>query len=110
MKIEARFHKAALKHRRSPTAETWFALGTLLAETPREAARALCKAEGLGKVDPIACWKRCVKLAPKHAQAWYSLAVVTMPPPGEDDLARVREAERYLKRAIEADPRGKKLK
>ena len=144
MELEARFHRTAVRHRRAPTAETWFALGKILAETPQDEARALCKAEGLdGDVDPIACWKRCVKLAPKHVEAWHllgeayvaledhanavrafnravkldphlaaawnHLAVLTMPAPGEEDLARVRRAERYLKRAIEEDPRGKKL-
>lgn len=53
--------------------------------------------------------KRSVKLDPRDAWAWNNLAVLTMPAPGEDDPARVRRAERYLRRAIEADPRGKKL-
>jgi hypothetical protein len=34
---------------------------------------------------------------------------LTLPAPGETDLTRVRRAERYLRRAIEEDPRGKKL-
>jgi len=98
-------------------------------------------ADGLG--DPITCWRRCVRLAPRHADAWHrlgqayfelgeqakatlalkravklaphvpaawnKLAILTMPAPGDEDLARVRRAERYLRRAIEEDPRGKKL-
>src|SRR5439155_24252711 len=97
--------------------------------------------EGIG--DPIACWRRCVKLAPDHADAWHrlgqayydaddrsnatralkravkldphdaaawnNLAVLTLPAPDEDDPGRLRRAERYLRRAIEEDPRGKKL-
>ena len=53
--------------------------------------------------------RRAVKLAPKVAAAWNRLAILTMPEPGDEDLARVRRAERYLRRAIEADPRGKQL-
>jgi tetratricopeptide (TPR) repeat protein len=51
---------------------------------------------------------RAVKLDPRDAIAWNQLAVMTLSAPG-DDLARVRRAERFLQRAIEADPRGKKL-
>jgi len=53
--------------------------------------------------------KRVVKLSPKNALAWNMLAVMTLPAPGEDNPSAVTKAERYLRRAIEADPRGKKL-
>jgi tetratricopeptide (TPR) repeat protein len=53
--------------------------------------------------------KRAVKLDPHDATAWNNLAVLTLPAPGEEDPARVRRAELYLRRAIEEDPRGKKL-
>ena len=98
-------------------------------------------AKGVG--DPITCWRRCVRVAPKHADAWHrlghayfelddrgnatkaltravkldprdatawnKLAILTLPGPGEEDDKRVRRAERYLRRAIDEDPRGKKL-
>jgi tetratricopeptide (TPR) repeat protein len=52
---------------------------------------------------------RVVKLDPKDAVAWNRLAILTLPGPGEEDHARFDRAERYLRRAIEADRRGKKL-
>jgi cytochrome c-type biogenesis protein CcmH/NrfG len=52
---------------------------------------------------------RAVKLDPHVATAWNKLAILTLPEPGEDDPRRVRRAERYLRRAIDEDPRGKKL-
>src|SRR5882724_6611724 len=140
--LRKRFQQVSTRHRRSATAASYFALGTILADAydlSAELGREL--SEGLG--DPIACWKRCVRLAPSHADAWCrlgqayyerddrvnaaralkravkldprdasawnNLAVLTLPAPGEDDPASVRRAERYLRRAIEADPRGKKL-
>jgi cytochrome c-type biogenesis protein CcmH/NrfG len=54
-------------------------------------------------------FKRAVKLDPRNAKAWNTLAVLTLPAPGDEDLARLRRAERYLRAAIEADPRGAKL-
>ena len=145
--LRARFHRAATRHRRGPTATTWFALGTLFAEAAAQAPdilQALRDEESLDQnVDAIECWRRSAKLAPKRAdiwhrlgvayeaiddranavkaltravkldarlaEAWNKLAILTLPAPGEDDLARVRRAERYLRRAIEADPRGRKL-
>jgi tetratricopeptide (TPR) repeat protein len=140
--LRRRFQQSITRHKRAASAASWFALGTLLAEA--EAVSSALAAElsaGLG--DPIACWRKCVKLAPSHAdawqrlghaydergdrtnaeralkrvvklapknaEAWNRLAVLTLPAPGEDDPARVRRAERYLRRAIEEDPRGKKL-
>jgi tetratricopeptide (TPR) repeat protein len=145
--IRDRFQRAVARHRRRMTAETWFALGTILAEangTAGELSHELREAEGLGdKLDPIACWKKCVGLAPRHAAAWHrlaeayfelddhgragpalrralkldphvaaawnKLAILTLAPAEEIDLARVRRAERYLRRAIAEDPRGRKL-
>lgn len=53
--------------------------------------------------------RRAVKLDPHVPAAWNNLAILTFPLPGVDDPASVRRAERYLRRAIEEDPRGKKL-
>ncbi len=140
--LRKRFQQTITRHRRSATAASWFTLGTLLSEAYDllpELGEEL--SEGLG--DPIACWRRCVKLAPSRADAWHrlghayyerddrvnaaralkravkldphdatawnNLAVLTLPAPGEEDPARVRRAERDLRRAIEEDPRGKKL-
>ncbi|HEY5951635.1 MAG TPA: tetratricopeptide repeat protein, partial [Kofleriaceae bacterium] len=140
--LRKRFQQLSKRHQRAATATTWFALGTTLAEASElsaELAREL--AEGLG--DPVTCWRKCVRLAPTHSDAWHRLgqayfelgdlanasralkravkldphvpsawnrlAILTFPAPGEEDLARVRRAERYLRRAIEEDPRGKKL-
>jgi cytochrome c-type biogenesis protein CcmH/NrfG len=140
--LRKRFELLVKRHRRAATAASWFALGAILAEASgvsHELGREL--AEGLG--DPITCWRRCVRLAPNHADAWHRLgqayyelddvanasralkravkldphvpaawnrlAMLTFPPPGDEDLARVRRAERYLRRAIEEDPRGKRL-
>lgn len=140
--IRKQFEQTIKRHHRRETATSWFALGTLLAD-----AFALSPAlgeelsEGLG--DPIACWRRCVKLSPGRADAWHRLgqayfdrddrvnaqralkravklephvaaawnrlAILTLTESGEDEPARVRRAERYLRRAIEEDPRGKKL-
>ena len=61
------------------------------------------------EVNAARALKRAVKHDPRDAWAWNTLAVLTMPAAGEDDPARVRRAERYLRRAIEVDPRGKKL-
>lgn len=140
--LRKRYEQTIKKHRRSATAASWFTLGTILAEAS-ELSSELASELGDGLGDPIACWKKCVRLAPTHAEAWEQLglalyeqddrasaeralkrvvkltpknamawnmlAVMTLPAPGEDDPARVTRAERYLKRAIEADPRGKKL-
>ena len=140
--LRKRFQQTLTKHRRSATATTWFALGTLLAEAHAlspDLVREL--ANGLG--DAVACWKKCVKLDPDRkdawrrlgdayvelddrasavravtravkldphdAASWNRLAVLTLPAPGDDDPARLKRAERYLRRAIEEDPRGKKL-
>lgn len=140
--LRKQFQQLVKRHQRAATAATWFALGTIVAEASDvsgELGRELAEAIG----DPITCWRRCVRLAPRHANAWHrlgqayfelddlvnaaralkravkldphvpaawnQLAMLTFPPPGEDDLARVRRAERYLLRAIEEDPRGKKL-
>lgn len=142
--LRKRFDRAAARHRRTATATSWYTLGTLLAdayELSRELGEELSK--GIG--DPITCWRRCVRLSPKHADAWHllgqayfqlddranaeralkravklaphvpsawnNLAILTLlPAEGGDDAARLRRAERYLRRAIAEDPRGKKLR
>ncbi len=140
--LRKRFHQTITKHRRTATAASWFTLGTLLAEA-RGMSAALAEELGEGVGEPIACWRKCVKLAPKHADAWHrlgrayfdlddrenaaralkravkpdphvpdawnKLAILTLVDASEADAARVRRAERYLRRAIEEDPRGKKL-
>ena len=53
--------------------------------------------------------KRAVKHDPHDANSWNALGVLALPEATDDDLASVRRAERYLRRAIEEDPRGKKL-
>lgn len=140
--LRKRFHQTITKHRRTATAASWFTLGTLLAEA-HALSSALGEELGEGVGEPIACWRRCVKLAPKHADAWHrlgtayfalddrvnatralkravkldphvpdawnKLAILTLADASETDAARVRRAERYLRRAIEEDPRGKKL-
>lgn len=140
--LRKKFQLALTRHRRAATAATWFALGTLLDEARHvsaELARELAEEVG----DPISCWRRCVRLAPRHTDAWHrlgdayfglddranakralsrvvkldprraiawnKLAILTLPVSGEDDPASLRRAERYLRRAIEVDPRGKKL-
>jgi tetratricopeptide (TPR) repeat protein len=142
-KLRDRFHRAVVRHRRRATAESWFELGSVLAEAAADADE-LRTAEGLDDdIQPIACWKKCVALAPRHAGAWHrlgqayfelddraaaqrallravkldpglaeawnNLAILALPVTGEPDLAGVRKAERYLQRAMEADPRGKRL-
>ena len=141
--LRQKLERAVARHRRSATAESWFTLGTLLAEA-HQWSHEIADELGLdASFQPIECWKRCVKLAPKHAKAWHrlgatyvaidepanairaltravkldphvaaawnALAILTMPDPGDHDLARVKRAERYLRRAIQEDPRGKKL-
>jgi Flp pilus assembly protein TadD len=145
--LRTRFQRVVKRHRRAATATSWYALGTLLAEAyalSRELGQELGQELGKGHGDPIACWRRCVRLAPQHADAWHrlgqayfelddrvnaaralkravklaphvpsawnNLAILTLPAPGEDDPARLRRAERYFRRAIEEDPRGKKLR
>jgi tetratricopeptide (TPR) repeat protein len=140
--LRKQFQRLIIRHRRTATAASYFALGTVLAQANAlsdELGQELSK--GLG--DPIACWRRCVRLAPSHANAWrslaqayfdrddranaerawkravkldphdawswHNLAVLALPLPGEDDPTRMRRAERCLRRAIEEDPRGKKL-
>lgn len=141
--LRKRFQRAVGRHRRAATAASWYALGTLLADAYR-LSRELGAELSDGVGDPITCWRRCVRLAPQHADAWHrlgqayfelddrvnaeralkravklaphvpaawnNLAILTLPERGEDDPARVRRAERYLRRAIEEDPRGKKLR
>lgn len=140
--LRKRFQRLMGRHRRAPTAASWYALGTLLLD-----AYAISNDLGdeLGEgLDPIACWRRAVRLDPKHADAWHrlgqvyfeigdranatralqravklaphvpsawnNLAILTLPEPSKDDPARMRRAERYWRRAIEEDPRGKKLR
>src|SRR5262249_17933916 len=130
------------RHKRTASAATWFALGTIVAEALQLSpafGQKLCEE----LADPIACWRRCVKLAPRHAKAWHrlgqayferddrtnaaralaravkldphvasawnNLAILTLLEQSELDVVRVRRAERYLRRAIKEDPRGKKL-
>lgn len=141
--LRKRFQSVVTRHRRTATSASWYSLGTLVADAyalSHELGQEL--SDGLG--DPIACWRRCVRLAPQHADAWHrlgqayfelgdrvnasralkravklaphvpaawnNLAILAFPPAGEDDPAAVRRAERYLRRAIEEDPRGKKLR
>ena len=140
--LRKRLQQTISRHRRHATAASWFALGSILTEA-YAISDELGKELSNGFGDPIACWRRCVKLAPDHADAWHrlgqayfeaddrinatralkravkldpddaaawnNLAVLTLPAPGEEDPSRLRRAERYLRRAIEADPRGKKL-
>jgi cytochrome c-type biogenesis protein CcmH/NrfG len=61
------------------------------------------------RVNATRALKRAVKVDPRNARAWNRLAELTLPAPGEEDPARLRRAERYLRQAIEADPRGTKL-
>jgi tetratricopeptide (TPR) repeat protein len=140
--LRKRYQQTCARHRRRATAASWFALGTILAdayELSAELGQEL--SEGLG--NPITCWRRCVRLAPTHADAWQrlgqayyelddhlnatralkravkldphdasawnKLAVLTLLEAGGEEATRVRRAERYLRRAIEQDPRGKKL-
>jgi cytochrome c-type biogenesis protein CcmH/NrfG len=140
--LRKRFDQLVARHRRAATAASWFALGVIVAEAEevsRELVRELSESAG----DAITCWKKCVKLAPRHGEAWHrlgqayfdaddavnatralkravklkprvpaawkNLAILTLPAPGEEDPTRVRRAERYLRRAIEEDPRGKQL-
>jgi tetratricopeptide (TPR) repeat protein len=140
--MRQQFQRVATRHRRRASAATWSELGTLLAEA-RAVSPELARELGEGLGDSIACWRRCVKLAPRNADvwgklgqayfeqddhasaaralkrvvkldpraaaAWKQLAVLTLVEPGDTDQARIRRAERYLRRAIEADPRGKQL-
>jgi len=140
--LRARFQRALAKHKRSASAASWFTLGSLVAEA-WGISKQLGGELGDGIADPITCWRRCVKLAPKHAEAWHklgqayfdlddranatralnkavkldphvpsawnTLAILTLPDPTELNPARLKRAERYLRRAIEEDPRGKKL-
>ena len=140
--LRKRLQQMTSRHRRHATAASWFALGSILSEA-YALSSSLGKELSDGIGDPIACWRRCVKLAPDHSDAWHrlgeayfeaddrinatralkravkldpgdaaawnNLAVLTLPAPGEDDPSRLKRAERYLRRAIEADPRGKKL-
>jgi tetratricopeptide (TPR) repeat protein len=140
--LRRRYQQSITRHRRAASAASWFALGDLIAEAEAiSAALATELADEVG--DAITCWRKCVRMAPAHADAWHRLAlayqeqgdragaeralkrvvklapknaaawnrlaVVTMPAAGEDDPARLRRAEKYLRRAIEEDPRGKKL-
>lgn len=134
-----RFNQLLTRHRRKPTAKTWFALGTQLGSAPPALAQELGAQVG----DPVECWRRCVKLDPAHddawlrlgeayfarddranaikaftratkldpknAVAWYRLGILTFPAANEDSPARLTKAERFLRRAIEVDHRGKKL-
>src|SRR5690242_13084353 len=91
--LRKQFTLAMARHRRKPTAASWFALGTILAESyavSEELGAEL--SEGLG--DPIACWKRCVKLAPRHSEAWHRLGDAYY------QAADSANAERALKRAL----------
>jgi Flp pilus assembly protein TadD len=140
--LRRRYQQSISRHRRAANAASWFALGSILAEAAGMSPE-LAEELSAGLGDPIACWQKCVRLAPKHveawqelgrayferddhgaaerafkravkldphdAEAWSRLAVLTMPAPGEEDPARVRRAEKYLRRAIDEDPRGKKL-
>jgi len=140
--LRQQFQRVVAKHRRRATAATWFELGALLSDA-YAISRALGEELGDGLGEPIACWRRCVKLSPSHADAWRrlghayfeaddhpnatralkravkldphvaaawnQLAVLTLLAPGENDPVRVKRAERYLRRAIEEDPRGKQL-
>lgn len=140
--LRKQFEQTIKRHHRRETATSWFALGALLADAYGLSAE-LGEELSAGLGDPIACWRRCVKLAPERADAWHRLgqayfdsddrvnaaralkravklephvaaawnrlAILTLTETGEDEPARVRRAERYLRRAIEEDPRGKKL-
>jgi tetratricopeptide (TPR) repeat protein len=134
--VSKRFQQLLARHRRTPTAATWFALGTQLASAPPELAKELGS-------DSLECWRRCVRLDPKHeaawlqlgeayferddrpnaikaftraakldprnAVAWYRLAILAFPAVADESSARLNKAERLLRQAIEVDRRGKKL-
>ena len=95
--LRKRFQQIITRHRRAATATSWFTLGTLLdeaAELSPELEREL--SDGLG--DSVACWKRCVKLAPNRADAWHRLGEAYFE---RDDAVN---AARALKRAVKLDP------
>jgi tetratricopeptide (TPR) repeat protein len=134
-----RFHQLLARHRRKPTAATWFALGAQLASAPPALAQEL----GADVGDSVECWRRCVRLDPKRADAWlrlgetyferddranavkaftratkldpksalawYRLGILSFPAAAEESTARLNKAERFLCRAIEVDRRAKKL-
>jgi tetratricopeptide (TPR) repeat protein len=101
--LRDRFRRAAARHRKRATAESWFELGSLLAEATartRELARELCTSEGFDDgLQPVACWKKCVALAPRHAVAWQRLGQAYI------ELDERGQAERALRRAVKLDPR-----
>lgn len=137
--LSKRFEQLLSRHRRKPTAATWFALGTQLADAPP----ALSQRIGAEVGDPITCWRRCVRLDPsrddawlrlgeayferddranamkaftraakldrRNAAAWYRLGILSFPDAADESSARLNRAERFLRRAIEEDRRGKKL-
>ena len=136
--LKKQFQQLLARHRRKPAAATWFALGSFLAEH-RSLEPELSKEVG----DAITCWRKCVRLDPKHkdawlrlgdayvatddpanaakaftratkldpraALAWYRLGTLAFPPAGDDTPAKLKRAERFLQRAIDADPKAKKL-
>lgn len=137
--LSKRFDQLLSRHRRKPTASTWFALGNELANAPP----ALAKELGAHVGDALTCWRRCVRLDPdrddawlrigemyfehddrtnaikaftratkadaRNAMAWYRLGILTFSTGADPTPASLNRAEGFLRRAIEADRRGKKL-
>jgi tetratricopeptide (TPR) repeat protein len=96
--LRKRFQQTLTRHRRTATASTWFTLGTLLADAyaiSQELGQELSAELG----DPITCWRRCVRLAPDHVDAWRRLGQAYFE---LDDRAN---AERALKRCVKLKPR-----
>lgn len=136
--LKKRFQQLLARHRRKPAAATWFALGSFLAdhrslapELSKEVGDAITCWRKCVRLDPahkdawlrlgdahveaddaanaVRAFNRVVKLDPRAALAWYRLGTLTFPAPGDDNPTHLKRAERYLKRAIETDPRGKRL-
>src|SRR5262245_45196822 len=72
--LRQRFQQTNTRHRRGATAASWFALGALLAEA-YEVSPDLGRELSVELGDPITCWRRCVRLAPTHADAWNRLGL-----------------------------------
>lgn len=137
--LNKRFEQLISRHRRKATAATWFALGTQLAKAPAALAQKIraevgdpinCLRRGL-RLEPdradawlrlgeayfeaddaanaIKAFTRVTKLNSRNALAWYRLGILSFPAAADDRPTRLNRAERFLRRAVELDRRGKKL-